>query len=546
MPIRPLEERLRDGPGEWVPLEDFAPLPRCLEWRLSRQYWGLRGPAAFFGGEVPYVAINDGRLSADAARLLVEIRASAPGPVRILEVGGGSGLFARLFLDELRILSPALYNQTSYVWTDATEEMVRRAAKDGIFDAHGERVRPRVLEVPGMASLIEDGSGPFDMVIANYLVDNLPATLLRLSENRLEELEVRASLRADLGATLLGGRTPQEWQQCVRPQVSLESDLLQLYPWLSIECRFRPVERASFAFCALIPEPAPGAPRYWPHHVAAWVWLREVLPLVAPGGGVLINDYGCFPLSKPDRPSPNQRFGGSLANGVNFDELNSFLHLEAEWQLAAPESDSRQLCSRWLTRRTDSLSAGVFRLIFDGSRRDQALDQITQACARADEGRYEEARWLFMSAFAHTPRCWHLLERWATFCLTRLKDPETAFELAEAGLKLNPHHPALWNIKGDAHYEKGNLTESEICFRRAVRIHPREVRGRLNLAYVFLDTGRLPEALAVLAEAMALDTQGECREALLEKQRQVLQRLAATARDAQIQQLNRFRNLDAS
>jgi cytochrome c-type biogenesis protein CcmH/NrfG len=78
-----------------------------------------------------------------------------------------------------------------------------------------------------------------------------------------------------------------------------------------------------------------------------------------------------------------------------------------------------------------------------------------------------------------------------------------------------------------------------------MELNPREIRGRLNLAYVQLDTGRHKEALVALAEALGLDTQGDHREALLEKQKQVLVRMTIEARDAVAQQVNRFRNLDA-
>src|SRR5262245_15214427 len=38
-PASTLLDRLRDGPGQWIPLEDFVPLPNCLEWRLATEYW---------------------------------------------------------------------------------------------------------------------------------------------------------------------------------------------------------------------------------------------------------------------------------------------------------------------------------------------------------------------------------------------------------------------------------------------------------------------------------------------------------------------------
>jgi tetratricopeptide (TPR) repeat protein len=545
-PARTLIERLRDGPGEWVPLEEFSPLPRCLEWRLSREYWNLRGPTAFFGGDVPYAAINDGRLSADAAQLLAEIRSSPnPGPVRVLEVGGGSGLFAKLFLDELRILSPSLYDATTYFWTDASPVMIRQAEADDVFADHAGRVQTRLLPVPGMAALGAEAQEGFDLIIANYLLDNLPATILRLSKGLLEELEVRATLRADQDAYRLRGRTAREWMERASATGGQDPELVELYPWFSLECRYQPVDRASFTFGSLIPDPSDGAPKHWSHHETTWIWVTETLPLLRPGGGLLVNDYGHFPLQRPSRLIAFQHYGGSLANGINFDELSSLSRIKPDWQAVAPETDSKQLHSRWINRRADELSAGIFRLVFDGGRRDRVTELLDQARERAEDGRTEEARWLFWQAHERAPRCWHVLERWASFCLTRLRDAQTARDLAENGLRLHPRHPALWNVKGDTFYDHKRYAEAEACYRRAVEINPRETLGRLNLAYVHLETGRHAEALAVLAEALALDTQGDHREPLLEKQRQVLQRISLDARESLSQQINRFRNFDA-
>lgn len=541
-----LAERLRIGPGNWIPLEEFAPLPRCLEWRLSRLYWDLHGPRAFYGGDVPYASINDGRLSADAARLLAELRPGTnPGPVRILEVGGGSGLFAKLFLDELRLRSPALYDATTYVWTDATPAMVRQAEADGVFADHADRVRMCVLAVPDAGALAREAGDGFDLVIANYLLDNLPATVLRIGGDGLEELEVRATLREDLDPSRLGGFTPHEWAARASDPATPLPDLVNLYPWFSLECRHRPVDAAALPFGALIPKPSGDAPSLWTHHETAWAWLREVLAFVRAGGGVLISDYGHSPLKNQERLVATQHFGGSLANGVNFDELSAFPLVEPDWQVSAPETDAKHLSTRWVGRRADKLPAEIFRLIFDGRRRDRPMELLAEARERTEHGRTEEARWLFMKAHGHAPRCWHVIERHASFCLSHLKDFQAAHDLAETGLRLHPHYPSLWNVKGDALYELKQFAEAGGCYRRAIAINPREVRGRLNLVYVHLETGRYPEALAVLAEALALDREGDFRDALLDKQRQVLLRISVDARDALSQQLNRFRNIDA-
>jgi len=102
-----------------------------------------------------------------------------------LEVGGGSGLFAKLFLDELRLLSPALYENTTYLWTDGSPAMVQQTDAKGMFSDHSSRVRTRPLPVPGMAALATDARDGFDLIIANYLLDNLPARVLRLSNGLL-------------------------------------------------------------------------------------------------------------------------------------------------------------------------------------------------------------------------------------------------------------------------------------------------------------------------------------------------------------------------
>ncbi|MFN0184875.1 MAG: SAM-dependent methyltransferase [Aquabacterium sp.] len=542
-----LRQRLRDGPHAWVPLEDFVPLPQCLEWRLSRAYWDQRGSAAFFGGEVPYTAINDGRLSCDTARLLVELcQGDAGRRLRVLEVGGGSGLFARLLLDELRDTAPGLHARTTYVWTDGAAAMVDQVRANGMFSGHAGQVTTLQLAMPEMdaldAALRGDG---FDLVIANYAVDNLPATMLRLGSDGPHELQVRAALRADVPPQRLGGRTPSQWAEALQQGRVTVVDAVELYPWFSLDCRYQPVDPSDWPHGLLLGQPPQGATWHWMHHAVAWGWLGRVLPMLRPGGGVLINDYGYRPSLGAPRHDAFQHFGPSLANGLNLDELQAWVQAQPGWAVAAPPQDSRQVSSRWIGRADDPLSAGIFGLVFDGPRRDLAMDLLADAEAAAQARHLEQARWLFWRARESAPRCWHVLERWAAFCRTRLQDASAAIGLAEAGLALHPHHPGLLNTLGDAHYDLGQLDAAQAAYRRALAASPRDIRARLNLAFVCQDHGRHQEALQHLAEGLALDAPGDWRDALLEKQRQVLLSLSLQTRDAIVQQMNRFRNLDA-
>ncbi|HEY5281707.1 MAG TPA: tetratricopeptide repeat protein, partial [Polyangia bacterium] len=84
-------------------IEGFRPLGECLEWRLADAYWDRAGAIPFVRNDVPYLVNNTGRLSENSAALvfaaLNEIRPSLPEQLVLLELGAGTGLHARYFLD---------------------------------------------------------------------------------------------------------------------------------------------------------------------------------------------------------------------------------------------------------------------------------------------------------------------------------------------------------------------------------------------------------------------------------------------------------------
>ena len=72
---------LRDLSVQHRAIGDFRPVPDSLEWRLAQACWIARGRlTGFIDDSVPWAVNNDGRLSADAAAvLLANCRESPPG-----------------------------------------------------------------------------------------------------------------------------------------------------------------------------------------------------------------------------------------------------------------------------------------------------------------------------------------------------------------------------------------------------------------------------------------------------------------------------------
>lgn len=110
-----------------------------------------------------------------------------------LNWGAGSGVFAKLFLDRLRALSPDVYARTTYLVTDGSAMILEAQARRGILDAHADRVATRVLDVPGNFSRL----GVFDAILGTYILDSLPFDLSAVNDRRIWRKERRSIVEGE-------------------------------------------------------------------------------------------------------------------------------------------------------------------------------------------------------------------------------------------------------------------------------------------------------------------------------------------------------------
>jgi len=129
-------------------IEDYRPLTESLEWRLSELYWNTAGTTGFVQSEIPY-STSSGALSANAARLLFANCREHPaeGALEVLEIGAGTGLFARLLLLEFTKLCEAegkdYHRQLRYYVTDPLDSFSGAVEESRDFRgaAGGDRAR---------------------------------------------------------------------------------------------------------------------------------------------------------------------------------------------------------------------------------------------------------------------------------------------------------------------------------------------------------------------------------------------------------------------
>ncbi len=556
-----LLDALRNVTTEPTEIEDFRPLGECLEWRLADIYWHQAGVIPFVRNDVPYLVNNTGRLSENAAALVFnafdEMRPSLPERLTILELGAGTGLYARYFLDAFSALCREarsdFYDRLTFVVTDRFERTITGWEQTGLFTDHEGHVALRICDAAAPGELTMPGGGaapPLDapqVLFCNYVLDILPSRIVRRTTAGLEELYVRTHLAGGAVALKLAGLASLDEARALA--ASGRSDdlarLLPLLPQLELETDFRPWTPAAGADEALAAAIS-GDDRVIVSGKALEC-LDKILDLLHESGFILVNDYGPVRFEDVANHLGVQRFGGSVALGLNFPLLEQVL-VERGLSVLAPEGDAERrvhtrLIARRVGERTGEVLKSRFRLENDRYR-DAPLEEARRHVAA---GRMNEALAAYRVVVERNPRDWQMLGEAAEYAGLQLRDYAAGLEIVRAALERNPWCSAwLWNVLGDCLFCREKIDEAHEAFLQAQRIDPDDPRTNLNLAYTFAARGSPDEALTAIARGLAQDGRagGAYRARLLEKQAQVLAILSerATAeRERLVKRAERFR-----
>jgi tetratricopeptide (TPR) repeat protein len=517
-------------------VEDFVPAYECLDARLSSLYWRQTGVLPFADNSVPFVINNSGRLSEVMAGVFfAHCQETCPeGPIRVLELGAGTGLFARYFLEAFQSLcreeNAPYFERLSYLASDASPTTVAHWAQREVFGPHGGRVHPLVVDA--VAPEIPAGP-PVRAVFCNYVLDVLPAAVVRRAGGTVEQLCVRTHLSEEAKAGLQVA--PDFATICARAASRSDAQLEMLLPLIGLlepEVAFRPVAHAlPFMDEALADVPSDGRTLL---NFGALQSLEACLALLARDGIVLVNDYGATTPAEAANHGALQRFGSTTALGLNFPLIEKHF-AQRDVLVTKPSGDdtrpihTRLLARLELPRTREALDATL------GPKGDPEID----ACLRAARehmaaGRKTAALDSYREALKRAPRDWAVIGEAAEFVAGQIGDHEACVEMCQTALRLNPLYSTwLWNVLGDSLYCLQRYGEAHECYLQAARINANDPRTCLNLAYTHLGRLELGEALAEIARGLESDRSGAFVERLLSKQREVLAALAERARAQQ-------------
>jgi SAM-dependent methyltransferase/5'-deoxynucleotidase YfbR-like HD superfamily hydrolase len=183
-------QRLRgsEGPTPEPSLRDY----HKLEITSADDQFERRETTLSHAFRVPHAALSNRTYGGQLARVLVDRDAlhddGTRAPMLLVEVGGGTGFFARGFLDGLALRAPRVYNRSRYVICDLAPAL--RASQRERTSPHKERVRI----VGGDAEALPLRDRSVDLLIANEMIADLPVLPVRRDELERGEGGVGADL----------------------------------------------------------------------------------------------------------------------------------------------------------------------------------------------------------------------------------------------------------------------------------------------------------------------------------------------------------------
>ncbi len=156
-------------------------------WQIHRDYFYNIGLKAWSSGEIPYSGVSNFAEAYKKARLFSEnlknARLHDSGTIDILEIGAGYGEFAKNFLAAFEAISKAenldFFERSRYIISDFSQKTLDELSGSKRLDEFKSKIDFVKFDALNKYNW-QDCSGKikaqsFDLLMANYLLDQLPA-----------------------------------------------------------------------------------------------------------------------------------------------------------------------------------------------------------------------------------------------------------------------------------------------------------------------------------------------------------------------------------
>lgn len=510
-----------------IVLERDVPLSSSVIWRMQREYYVQRGLKVWTEDLVPSYITNNPFIAEIYAEIVAgfisdcmnlqpkDSRPLSPeNPLRILELGAGTGKFSYLFLRKLTKLLQArkiLPQIVRYSMADCSEGLLAewRAnrylaefVKAEILEFHLHSAEEERASAAATNSIVanpaQQATGPL-VVIANYVFDSLPQDAFTISNRQISEMLV--TTRVSTGASEeAGGRKLSNLQVSFR-DVPIPPGRYPDKSWNAILEHYR---NRLPAATVLFPSGALGLLRQLSQSSDG-----RMLVLAADKGSVREDDLAL--LQGP----PHMEFhasGRCFSQAVNFDAITRYFYgLGGDWLLPQKHFSSLNICAFIARHPGDDFVATrkSYEQALAGFGPDDLFALMSWLNAHLEEVSVVQALALLR------------LTRWDTTALLRLfpviaRQIRTVvaerYDLRQAVLDTWTNHYPVTPAENVLAFNCGVIllelrffAEALPLFKVSEQVLGRTATTSYNLGLCALGLGRPAEALAYMTEACDLD-----------------------------------------
>ncbi|MCO4761400.1 MAG: hypothetical protein KC502_07840 [Myxococcales bacterium] len=527
-------------------LEDWTPMGQCLDWRAGLQTWAWQAERLFTEQRVPNLAHDNGAISRRNAEVFIAwCQAQGddlPAEIVVVELGMGTGLHLRFFLDRLLAYCTAggqdWYDRLVVYATDVSRGVLEMAAKRKLFADHIDKVQLGRMSAfePGIFLPLAGGDasdmrGQMHAVFANYVLDLMPMDLFRRAADKTWSAVLARTWLAQ--PDRMPVYTPLDIGG-LRKSIA-EGDfraVAALFPLTEVELRTFPVDLSTHPDLPTLERLADRIEgELGPDHEllkdgtvachsgGALRVAARITHALAPTGLALVRDVGLTTAAIAAVPRTYSHYGPTAASGVNMVELDDWFAAGADDKDAglrciAPATDGpRHQASRMLCRAELPETVAAFQTLYDAQTFAEMENLVAAARAEKD---VSAALDLYRTALNIETDNWALMAESARRALSGGLDPQLAVLLARRGVSLNSEYsPDLWVVYGDALWANGDRNSARQAYVFALEVNPNDPHAHFSLAFVDAERGHFENAFTHLGRALAHDKDGVLRPRVL-------------------------------
>jgi hypothetical protein len=275
-------------------------------WDLHNDYFLNRGLKAWSKGEVPYTGISNYFEAYKKAIFFYECLGNLNQKIeeiKILELGSGNAEFAYNFLKAFEDIDQKNYfSKLKYTVSDYSQKTLNELQTSKKLDAYKDKVIYLKLDINFQMNEIQDLE--YDLIMCNYLLDQLPARIIAKDSLKNEYLEKYISI--DIGSS-------EKIKKIRKQQKFLALDFqkeIKLDHQIILDSCFRPNRTSTIIYSY-------GALRA----------VRRILFKLKTSGIFIASDFNAS--SKPGLDYFDPCFyGNSLAQAVNFEFICKYFFNE--------------------------------------------------------------------------------------------------------------------------------------------------------------------------------------------------------------------------